>query len=121
MLEIADMPRVNTILRRVVPIFLFSLLCLSLSCGDTDPESEVIELTSDETFVVEQYLRLVEARQLSAAQDESAESVWAYLTIDFPSDSVRIVTARITERDPERWPLVFEEIVRRKKLMLNRP
>ncbi|MCP4546041.1 MAG: hypothetical protein GY835_06210 [bacterium] len=115
------MSGVNTILKRIVPIFLLSLVITLGSCTNNDSSEDAIVLTPDEIFVVEQYLRLVEARHLSASKDDAAESRWNFLAFDFPTDSLQVVMAEITARDPERWSLVFDEIVRRKKIMMNQP
>ena len=117
------MPGVNTISKRNVPIFLsialcvlFSLLCACDGQGVDDGDSG---LDAREIFVVEQYLRLLEARRMVVDQDSLAADVFTFLEQDLPADSLRGAVAEISSRDPERWPLIFEEIVRRKKIMMD--
>lgn len=102
---------------RTVPIFLI-LLALA-GCGRGESDAPV--LSGEEKYWVEQYLRIVEARMLAARGDSLAEGNFNYLAEDLPADSLLALTETITERDPRRWPVIFEEIVRRKKIMESRP
>lgn len=110
--------RLNTNIRKYVPLIL-AAGCLSL-CGACERGGS--ELTSailgdEEVFFVEQYLRLVEARQLAVSQDSLAAGRFALLGTSIQADSLRGIAQRISEDNPERWAVIFEEIVRRKKIM----
>ncbi len=113
------MDRLKPMPLRTVPIFL--VLALLLGCGAGDAETVPAELTPDEEFWVDQYLRIVEARMLSAAGDSLAEGRFNYLVEDMPTDSLRALTTAIGEKDPTRWAVIFEELVRRKKIMESQP
>ncbi len=104
---------------RTVPIFL--VLALLLGCGAGEAETGPAELTPGEEFWVDHYLRIVEARMLAAAGDSLAEGRFTYLVEDLPADSLRTLTAAIGEKDPTRWAVIFEELVRRKKIMESQP
>ena len=64
---------------------------------------------------------LVEARQLAAAGDSLADARFNQLADSFPADSLEGVAADISAKDPTRWPVIFEEIVRRKQIMESAP
>ncbi len=113
------MDRLKPMPLRTVPIFL--VLALLLGCGAGDAETGPDELTPDEEFWVDQYLRLVEARMLAAAGDSLAESRFSYLVEDLPTDSLRAMARAFGEKDPTRWTVIFEELVRRKKIMESEP
>lgn len=104
---------------RNVPIFL--VLALFMGCGIGDAETDTVQLNPEEEFWVEQYLRVVEARMLAASGDSLAEGRFNYLVEDLPVDSLRALTESFGEGDPTRWPVIFEELVRRKKIMESQP
>lgn len=108
---------------RNVPIFLaFGLLLLGLAaCGLRDGEATPPKLSPEEEFWVEQYLRIVEVRMMAAEGDSLADGRFNFLGENLPADSLLAITESISERDPERWSVIFEEIVRRKKIMESRP
>ncbi len=107
---------------RTVPIFLVLALLLACNAGDaSDAETGPAELASEEEYWVEQYLRVVEARMLAAAGDSLAEGRFNYLIEDLPADSLRALTEALSEKDPTRWAVIFEELVRRKKIMESQP
>jgi len=100
---------------RAVPFFLALALGLG-GCADREPNGAA-QLNADEEFLVQQYLRVVDARRLAALGDSVAEARFTHLAEVFPGDSLRAVAARISAERPERWPVLFEEIVRRKQIL----
>jgi hypothetical protein len=102
---------------RAVPFFLALALGLG-GCADRRADGAA-QLSAEEEFLVQQYLRVVDARRLAALGDSVAEARFAHLAAVFPGDSLRAVAARISAERPERWPLLFEEIVRRKQILEN--
>ncbi len=108
---------------RNVPIFLvFILLLIGLvACGAQEGAEEIADLTPEEEFWVEQYLRIVEGRMMAAAGDSLADGHFNFLGENLPADSLLALTESISERDPKRWSVIFEEIVRRKKIMESLP
>jgi hypothetical protein len=102
---------------RAVPFF----LALALGCGAEGRAPGAAALRPEEEFFVQQYLRLVEARRLAALGDSLAEPRFAHLSASLPEDSLRAVAARISAESPQRWPLIFEEIVRRKQIQESEP
>jgi hypothetical protein len=105
----------NTICRKYVPIILLGLgLFLSTACERGEQETG---FSPEESFFIEQYLRLVEARQHAVRGDSIAAGRFNFLKSELPSDSLRAVAARISSESPRRWAPIFEEIVRRKRIM----
>jgi hypothetical protein len=113
------MDRLKPMPLRNVPIFL--VLALLLGCGAGETETAPAQLAPAEEYWVEQYLRIVEARMLAAAGDSLAEGRFTYLIEDLPADSLRALTEALSQKDPTRWAVVFEELVRRKKIMESQP
>ena len=95
-----------------------SILLLTSAC---DPAPDLAEptdqLSAEESFLVEQYLRIVEARRVAASGAANADSLFAVLAAEIPADSMMAIGDRISALEPERWPPIFEEIERRKNLM----
>jgi len=91
-----------------------------LASGCT-PSSEISEpadqLSPEESFLVEQYMRIVDARRKAAAGDESADSLFAVLAEEIPVDSLLALGDRISAEEPERWRFLFEQIDADKRLM----
>lgn len=104
---------------RPVPKFLALLagLLLALAVGCGERRSAAPALNAEEEFFVQQYLRVVEARRLAALGDSLAEERFARLAVSLPDDSLRSLAAAFSAEQPERWPLIFEEIVRRKQAL----
>lgn len=104
---------------RPVPKFLAFLagLALVLAGGCGERRSAAPALSAEEEYFVQQYLRVVEARHLAALGDSLAEARFARLAADLPGDSLRTLAAAFSAEQPERWPLIFEEIVRRKQIL----
>ncbi len=117
------MIRLKPMPKRAVPIFLVlvSLCALLGACADDGEESAAAVLSPEEVFWVEQYLRIVEARQMAADGDSLADGHFNHLAEQLPADSLIALVDAISTRDPQRWPLIFEEIVRRKKIMESLP
>ncbi len=112
------MTRFNTIGKRTVPIFLVACAgLLAGACGLSDSEDADSPLDAEELYFVEQYLRVVEARQEAVLGDSLAEGRFAFLAEELPADSLRAIARRLSRDAPERWQPIFEEIVRRKKIM----
>lgn len=107
--------RFLTMPARAVPFFLALALALG-ACTDRRPD-RAARLSAEEEFLVQQYLRVVDARHLAALGDSAADARFAQLAATFPGDSLRAVAARISAERPERWPLLFEEIVRRQQIL----
>ena len=113
------MTRFNNIIAGTVPTFLVVLLVVLAAgaCGRSGPEDLAVKLSAEEQFFVEQYMRLVEARKYAVARDSLAAGRFAFLAQELPEDSLRTIARNISEQDPERWTQIFEEIVRRKKIL----
>ncbi len=107
--------RFLTMPARAVPIFLALALGLG-ACADR-PSDGAAALSPEEEFLVQQYLRIVDARRLAALGDTLADARFDHLAASLPGDSLRAVAARISAERPERWPVLFEEIVRRKQIL----
>ena len=58
---------------------------------------------------------------MAAAGDSLADGHFNFLGENLPADSLLALTESISERDPKRWSVIFEEIVRRKKIMESLP
>jgi hypothetical protein len=99
-------------------LFFFALAALAATtCMRPDSYGPAPTLSAEERYFVEQYLRLVEARDLAARGDSFTEGRFLALQQDLLADSLRAIAGRLSKDHPERWPLVFEEIVRRKEIM----
>ena len=117
------MTRFNTIPRGPVPAFLGACLLLAALAAGCAGESEppAAALTPEEDYLVEQYLRVVEARHQALLGDSLAAGRFHFLEEALPTDSLRAIARRISAETPRRWPLVFEEIVRRKQILEAQP
>jgi len=92
-------------------------LAFALAAGCAERRDGAPALSAEEEFFVQQYLRVVEARRLAALGDSLAEGRFARLAAELPEDSLRSLAAAFSAEQPERWPLIFEEIVRRKQTL----
>lgn len=113
---------------RTVLIFLASLLPLGATLGlggcgvqAGDETGPATALSPREEFFVQQYLRVVEARQSAARGDSLADALFNQLAETLPSDSLAATARAISAEDPTRWPAIFAEIVRRKQIMESNP
>ncbi|MBN2171392.1 MAG: hypothetical protein JW819_08735 [Candidatus Krumholzibacteriota bacterium] len=116
--------RFNTIPLRRVPAFLGACLllaALTAGCAREGDPPAATTLTPEEDYLVEQYLRVVEARYEALLGDSLAAGRFHFLEEALPSDSLRAIARRISAETPRRWPLVFEEIVRRKQILEAQP
>ncbi len=115
--------RVNTIPLRAVPLFLAMLIPLlgAGSCSRIGPGGEGAGFSPEETFYIEGYLRLIEARTMALDEDSLAAGRFNFLQEDLSADSLRAIASRISEDSPQRWQTIFEEIVRRKEIQANAP
>jgi len=110
---------------RPVPMFLALAaglgLALALAGGCAEQRAAAPALSAEEEFFVQQYLRVVEARRLAALGDSLAGERFARLAASLPDDSLRALAGAFSAEQPERWPLIFEEIVRRKQALEGEP
>ncbi|MDP6418131.1 MAG: hypothetical protein QF492_03765 [Candidatus Krumholzibacteria bacterium] len=94
-------------------IFLGFLLLQS--CGKSGvPAGDILD--QEEIFLVEEYLKLIEARKLALNSIELSDSAFAALGDTFPLDSLRGIARQISEDNTERWIPIYEEIHRRGQL-----
>ncbi|MBM4117383.1 hypothetical protein FJ251_06500 [bacterium] len=96
-------------------------LALALAGGCAEQRAAAPALSAEEEFFVQQYLRVVEARRLAALGDSLAGERFARLAASLPDDSLRALAGAFSAEQPERWPLIFEEIVRRKQALEGEP
>lgn len=92
----------------------FVIALASVSCYCTGPDSYTTNptLTSDESYLVDAYVRVARARTLGDVNRLKSDSLFAAL--DSTLDSARIAnTIRDLNGDPDRWLVVFEKIERR--------
>ena len=95
-----------------------SILLLLAACGPAPDLAEPTDqLRPEERFLVDHYLRLVEARRVAAAGDARADSLFKVLSAEIPADSLLAIGDRISTLEPERWLPIYEEIERRKRIM----
>ena len=96
--------------RRLSRIVLIAgLVFVSSYCTDGESQTEIAALSEDETYLVNTYVRLAEARDLYSVTYFKSESLFA--AIDSTIDSLRIAnTIRELKLNPERWVLVFRSI-----------
>lgn len=72
------------------------------------------ELSSDETYLVETYVKIADARDLHTVNYLKSESLFTVL--DSTTDSLRIAnTIRGLNMDPERWLTIFRSIEQTRK------
>lgn len=84
---------------------------MSSYCTHHDKKTENVRLTPDESYLVETYLRVVEARDARPLTYEKSESLFIVLSASI--DTTRISrTVRALDADPDRWVLVFRSIER---------
>lgn len=85
------------------------LVFVSSYCTQNGKETENVELSPDETYLVDAYVRIAAARDLHAVTYEQSESLFAVL--DSTIDTTRISNAiRALNADPGRWVFVFRSI-----------
>ena len=90
-------------------VLIAALVFVSSYCTDGESQTEIAALSKDETYLVDTYVRLAEARDLYSVTYFKSESLFA--AIDSTIDSLRIAnTIRELKLNPERWVLVFRSI-----------
>ncbi len=68
-----------------------------------------MELSPDETYLVDSYVKVREASDMHYVSDFKSDSLFAVL--DSTLDTLRIAnTIRALNRNPDRWTLVFRSI-----------
>jgi hypothetical protein len=84
---------------------------LSSYCTGPDNQPKIPELSEEEVYLADAYLRVADARDLYAVNYLKSESLFTVL--DSTIDTTRIAnTIRELNRDPDRWLVVFERIQR---------
>jgi hypothetical protein len=84
---------------------------LSSYCTGPDSQTKIAELTEEESYLVDAYLAVAEARDLHGVSYLKSESLFTVL--DSTIDTTRIAnTIRELNRAPDRWIAVFENIER---------
>ena len=86
-----------------------ALVLLSSYCTSPDTQTEISDLTDDETYLVNAYVRVAEARDLHAVSSLESESLFTVL--DSTIDTTRIANIiRDLNTHPDRWLLIFQSI-----------
>jgi hypothetical protein len=83
----------------------------SVSCYCTRPDGETKNPapTADETYLIDAYVRITQAREAESVSYLKSDSLFAAL--DSTVDTTRIAnTIRALNADPDRWLVVFERI-----------
>jgi hypothetical protein len=94
-------------LGRIVTVL--ALVFVSSYCTKEESPTLNAELTPDETYLVETYVKLADARDLHAVNYLKSESLFTVL--DSTTDSLRIAnTIRDLNLEPERWLVIFRSI-----------
>lgn len=88
-----------------------SMVFVSSYCTQNNKKTENVQLSQDETYLVQAYLRLAEARDARSVTYETSESLFVALGASI--DTARVSrTIRALDADPERWILIFRNIER---------
>jgi len=86
-----------------------ALVFVSSYCTDGESQTEIKEISEDEAYLVDTYVKLVQARDLHSVTYLKSDSLFA--VIDSTIDSLRIAnTIRQLNQDPDRWVLIFRSI-----------
>ena len=87
------------------------LVFASSYCTHKGKETENVNLSPDEAYLVDAYVRITGARDLHTVSYAKSESL--FVELDSTVDTTRIFsTIRALNSNPERWLLVFRSIVR---------
>jgi hypothetical protein len=90
-------------------VCVLALAFVTSYCTPGDNQTEIMELSGDETYLVESYIKAREARDLYSVNDLQSDSLFAVL--DSTLDTLRIAnTIRTLNQTPDRWVLVFRSI-----------
>jgi hypothetical protein len=103
-------PRARLIYARAVRVScVIALVLLSSYCTGPDKQQEIPSLNAEERYLVDAYLKVVEARDLHAVSYLKSDSLFTVL--DSTIDTTRIAnTIRKLNGEPDRWLVVFESI-----------
>jgi hypothetical protein len=103
-------PRVRLIYARFVRVScVIALVLLSSYCTGPDNQQKIPGLSEEERYLVDAYLKVVEARDLYAVSYLKSDSLFTML--DSTIDTTRIAnTIRKLNGEPDRWLAVFESI-----------
>lgn len=86
-----------------------ALVFVSSYCTDGESQTEIEKISEDEAYLVDTYVKLVQARDAYSVSYFKSESLFAL--IDSTTDSLRIAnTIRQLNLDPDRWVLIFRSI-----------
>jgi hypothetical protein len=86
-----------------------ALVFVSSYCTDRESQTEIEKISEDEAYLVDTYVKLVQARDAYSVSYFKSESLFAL--IDSTTDSLRIAnTIRQLNLDPDRWVLIFRNI-----------
>jgi hypothetical protein len=90
-------------------VFVALLVFVSSYCSNPDKQIENVPLTPDESYLVDVYVRIDEARELRGANYEKSESLFAVLDSTIDRDRLSNTISRLNS-DPDRWIAVYREI-----------
>lgn len=97
--------------RIVTAALVLLIVFVSSYCTQPEEQNENLQLSPDETYLVETYVRLAQAQERHFASSLEAESLFAVL--DSTVDTVRVANAiHALDKDPDRWLEVFRAIER---------
>jgi len=103
-------------LRRIVGVL--SLVIVTSYCTPNENQTEIMELSPDEDYLVDFYLAVREASDLFSVNALTSDSSFA--AIDSTIDTLRIAnTIRELNADPDRWVLVFRSIEEKRHRRAN--
>jgi len=87
-----------------------ALLVLLVSCSQNEETGPVTrELSNDELYLIEAYVKVKHARSLYPQTPAIAESL--FVVLDSTIDSVRIAnTIQSLNQDPARWETIFDKL-----------
>ncbi|UCH82898.1 MAG: hypothetical protein JSW50_10515 [Candidatus Latescibacterota bacterium] len=90
------------------------LVIVTSYCTPSENQTEIMELSPDETYLVDSYLAVREASDLYSVNVLISDSSFAAL--DSTIDTLRIAnTIRELNSDPDRWVLVFRSIEEKRR------
>lgn len=96
--------------KRLLPVVAV-LVVSTVSCGDKKSQSERPVFTEDESYLIEAYTRIAEARRYYPDQSELADSLFTHLSATIDTTRVQ-ATIDALNQNPERWSDIYSEIER---------
>ncbi|UCG50637.1 MAG: hypothetical protein JSW58_10545 [Candidatus Latescibacterota bacterium] len=88
------------------------LVFVSSYCTTSEKQTEILELSEDEAYLVDAYVRIIEARDQYSVSRVKSDSLFA--AIDSTMDTLRIAnTIQALNTDPDRWVFVYQNIERK--------